>query len=125
MQPKTCTSLNEGSVFNATVGLEPTIFLLQRNVFTIKSLAVKFLLIYAGLTGFEPAPHAVTGRHCKPFNHRPIKNRHTGITFSYSTVELCSLRFPCSRNWIRTNNLLIFSQTKFKVAVEFLYLLQG
>lgn len=26
----------------------------------------------AGLTGFEPAPHAVTGRHCKPFNHRPI-----------------------------------------------------
>ena len=36
------------------------------------SLTAKWTPQNAGLTGFEPAPHAVTGRHCKPFNHRPI-----------------------------------------------------
>ena len=26
-------------------------------------------LVLAAPTGFEPAPHGVTSRHCKPFNH--------------------------------------------------------
>lgn len=95
--------------FTATVGLEPTIFLLQRNVFTIKSLAVKFLSIYAGLTGFEPAPHAVTGRHCKPFNHRPIKNRHTGITFL--TLPLSDVAFDFSNATIGFEPILFDFQS--------------
>ena len=31
-----------------------------------------YAIYFAGPTGFEPAPHGVTSRHCKPFNHDPV-----------------------------------------------------
>lgn len=52
-------------------------FVYQTNVFTFLNLAVKFLLIYAGVGGFEPQKNTstVTGWHASQLHHNANKER--------------------------------------------------
>ena len=43
------------------------------------------------MTGFEPAPHAVTGRYCIPFNHTPIWKNVSGRYYPFLHNKLLQL----------------------------------